>query len=173
MATVSTTFTFSSTDISSDALSFTVSENLSLTGSGGVVRFNLAAKYTGSMEDPNLYGTRKGTNAYEIYAGSGSSNDNNPSGSVPTYLYLKNVTGSGFSASAGGISTASCVHIFVSGAGSGATTANDGAHDVAKIYQGGFAYLPINPNVSYYAYSPTGSGGAGLTGTIIEYGVFR
>jgi hypothetical protein len=173
MATVSTTFTFSSTDISSDALSFTVSENLSLTGSGGVVRFNLAAKYTGSMEDPNLYGTRKGTNAYEIYAGSGSSNDNNPSGSVPTYLYLKNVTGSGFSASAGGISTASCVHIFVSGAGSGATTANDGAHDVAKIYQGGFAYIPINPNVSYYAYSPTGSGGAGLTGTIIEYGVFR
>ncbi len=173
MATVSTTFTFSSTDISSDALSFTVSENLSLTGSGGVVRFNLAAKYTGSMEDPNLYGTRKGTNAYEIYAGSGSSNDNNPSGSVPTYLYLKNVTGSGFSASAGGMSTASCVHIFVSGAGSGATTANDGAHDVAKIYQGGFAYIPINPNVSYYAYSPTGSGGAGLTGTIIEYGVFR
>ena len=173
MATVSTTFTFSSTDISSDALSFTVSENLSLTGSGGVVRFNLAAKYTGSMEDPNFYGTRKGTNAYEIYAGSGSSNDNNPSGSVPTYLYLKNVTGSGFSASAGGISTASCVHIFVSGAGSGATTANDGAHDVAKIYQGGFAYIPINPNVSYYAYSPTGSGGNGLTGTIIEYGVFR
>ena len=173
MATVSTTFTFSSTDISSDALSFTVSENLSLTGSGGVVRFNLAAKYTGSMEDPNLYGTRKGTNAYEIYAGSGSSNDNNPSGSVPTYLYLKNVTGSGFSASAGGMSTASCVHIFVSGAGSGATTANDGAHDVAKIYQGGFAYIPINPNVSYYVYSPTGSGGAGLTGTIIEYGVFR
>ena len=173
MATVSTTFTFSSTDISSDALSFTVSENLSLTGSGGVVRFNLAAKYTGSMEDPNMYGTRKGTNAYEIYAGSGSSNDNNPSGSVPTYLYLKNVTGSGFSASAGGMSTASCVHIFVSGAGSGATTANDGAHDIAKIYQGGFAYIPINPNTSYYAYSPTGSGGAGLTGTIIEYGVFR
>ena len=173
MATVSTTFTFSSTDISSDALSFTVSENLSLTGSGGVVRFNLAAKYTGSMEDPNMYGTRKGTNAYEIYAGSGSSNDNNPSGSVPTYLYLKNVTGSGFSASAGGISTASCVHIFVSGEGSGATTANDGAHDIAKIYQGGFAYIPINPNVSYYAYSPTGSGAAGLTGTIIEYGVFR
>jgi len=173
MATVSTTFTFSSTDISSDALSFTVSENLSLTGSGGVVRFNLNAKYTGSMEDPNLYGTRKGTNAYEIYAGSGSSNDNNPSGSVPTYLYLKNITGSGFSASAGGMSTASCVHVFVSGAGSGATTANDGAHDVAKIYQGGFAYIPINPNVSYYAYSPTGSGGAGLTGTIIEYGVFR
>ena len=41
MATVSTTFTFSSTDISSDALSFTVSETLSLTGSGGVIRMNL------------------------------------------------------------------------------------------------------------------------------------
>ena len=41
MATVSTTFTFSSTDITSDALSFTVSENLSLTGSGGIRRFDL------------------------------------------------------------------------------------------------------------------------------------
>ena len=41
MATVSTTFTFSSTDITSEALSFTVSETLSLTGSGGVIRFNL------------------------------------------------------------------------------------------------------------------------------------
>ena len=173
MATVNTTFTFSSTDISSDALSFTVSENLALTGSGGIIRFNLNAKYTGAMADPNHFGPRSHNDAYEIYAGSGSSNDNNPSGSVPTYLYLKNVTGSGFSASAGGHSTSSCVHIFVSGAGSGATTANDGAHDIAKIYQGGFAYLPINSNVSYYAYSPTGSGGNGLTGTIIEYGVFR
>jgi hypothetical protein len=172
MATVNTTFTFSSTDISSDALSFTVSENLSLTGSGGVVRFNLNSKYTGSMEDPNMFGPRNGAGAYELYAGSGSSNYNNPSGSVPTYLYLKNVTGSGFSASAGGPSTASVVHIFVSGAGSG-TQAVDSAHDIVKIYQGGFAYLPINSNVSYYAYSPTGSGAAGLTGTIIEYGVFR
>ena len=172
MATVNTTFTFSSTDISSDALSFTVAENLALTGSGGVVRFNLNAKYTGSMEDPNMFGPRNGAGAYEIYAGSGSSNYNNPSGSVPTYLYLKNVTGSGFSASAGGPSTASVVHIFVSGAGSG-TQAVDAAHDIAKIYPGGFAYLPINSNVSYYAYSPTGSGGNGLTGTIIEYGVFR
>ena len=42
MATVSTTFTFSSTDITSDALSFTVSETLSLTGSGGIQRFNLS-----------------------------------------------------------------------------------------------------------------------------------
>ena len=173
MATVNTTFTFSSTDISSDSLSFTVSENLALTGSGGIIRMNLQPHNSGGMEDPNMYGTRKGTNAYEIYAGSGSSNYNNPSGSVPTYLYLKNVTGSGFSASAGGMSTASCIHVFVSGAGSGATTANDGTHDVAKVYQGGFAYIPINPNVSYFVYSPTGSGATGLTGTIIEYGVFR
>ena len=172
MATVSTTFTFSSTDISSDALSFTVSENLSLTGSGGIVRFNLNAKYTGAMEDPNVWGPRKGTDAYEIYAGSGSSNHNAPSGSVPTFLYIKNVTGSGYSASAGGPTTASVVHIFVSGAGA-TTIASNGGHDVAKVYQGGFAYIPINPNVSYYAYSPTGSGAAGLTGTIIEYGVFR
>ena len=41
MATVSTTFTFSSTDISSDSLSFTVSETLSLTGSGGIERVNI------------------------------------------------------------------------------------------------------------------------------------
>tara|TARA_B110000211_G_scaffold175793_1_gene198718 strand:+ start:609 stop:1127 length:519 start_codon:yes stop_codon:yes gene_type:complete len=172
MATVNTTFTFSSTDISSDSLSFTVSENLSLTGSGGVVRFNLAAKYTGSMEDPNHYGPRTHNDAYEIYAGSGSSNENNPSGSVPTYLYLKNITGSGFSASAGAPSTASCIHIFVSASG-GESGPHTGSFDVAKIYQGGFAYLPINPNVSYYVYSPTGSGAQGLTGTIIEYGVFR
>ena len=172
MATESTTFTFSSTDISSDALSFTVSENLSLTGSGGIVRFNLNAKYTGAMEDPNLWGPRKGTDAYEIYAGSGASNHNAPSGSVPTFLYIKNVTGSGYSASAGGPTTASVVHIFVSGAGA-TVVASNGGHDVAKVYQGGFAYIPINPNVSYYAYSPTGSGAAGLTGTIIEYGVFR
>jgi len=172
MATVSTTFTFSSTDISSDALSFTVSENLALTGSGGIIRFNLNAKYTGAMADPNQFGPRSHNDAYEIYAGSGSSNQNNPSGSVPTFLYLKNVTGSGFSASAGGPSTASVVHIFVSGAG-GHSGPHTGSFDVAKIFHGSFAYIPINPNVSYYAYSPTGSGGNGLTGTIIEYGVFR
>tara|TARA_R110001599_G_scaffold9821_1_gene48609 strand:+ start:792 stop:1307 length:516 start_codon:yes stop_codon:yes gene_type:complete len=171
MATVNTTFTFSSTDISSDALSFTVSEKLALTGSGGIIRFNLNAKYTGAMEDPNQFGSRTHNDAYEIYAGSGSSNQNNPSGSVPTFLYLKNVTGSGFSASAGGPTTASCVHVFVSGAGGPSHTS--GSFDVAKIFHGSFAYIPINPNVSYYAYSPTGSGGNGLTGTIIEYGVFR
>jgi hypothetical protein len=179
MATVKTTFTFSSTDISSDALSFTLSENLNLTGSGGIIRHNLSPKNTGSMEDPNMWGPRKGGEAYELYAGSGSDNYNNPSGSLPTYLYLKNVTGSGFSGSDGGPTTASVLHVFVSGAGSGNHTssapvgASDGTHDIAKIYHGGFAYLPINPNVSYYVYSPTGSGGNGLTGTIIEYGVFR
>ena len=171
MATVSTTFTFSSTYISSDTLSFTVSENLTLTGSGGVVRFNLNVKYTGAMADPNHYGPRTHNDAYEIYAGSGSSNINNPSGSVPTYLYLKNVTGSGYSASAGGPTTASVVHVFVSGAGG--DSHGSGSFDVAKVFHGSFAYIPINPNVSYYVYSPTGSGGAGLTGTIIEYGIFR
>ena len=103
---------------------------------------------------------------------SGSNNDNNPSGSVPTYLYLKNITGSGFSGSAGGPTTASVLHVFVSASG-GQDGPHTGSFDVAKVYQGGFAYIPINPNVSYYAYSPTGSGAAGLTGTIIEYGVFR
>ena len=38
--------------------------------------------------------------------------------------------------------------------------------------------MPINPNSSYYVYTPTGSavvtgGASGLTGTIVEYGVFR
>ena len=172
MATVSTTFTFSSTDISSDALSFTVSETLSLTGSGGVIRMNLDKRFTGSMADPNQYGPRTHNDAFELHAGSGSNNDNNPSGSVPTYLYLKNITGSGFSGSAGGPTTASVLHVFVSTSG-GQDGPHTGSFDVAKVYQGGFAYIPINPNVSYYVYSPTGSGGAGLTGTIIEYGVFR
>ena len=70
MATVSTTFTFSSTDITSDALSFTVSETLSLTGSGGVQRFNLSdATNSGS--------------AYQVY-NSQSFNETDP-----TYLYIK------------------------------------------------------------------------------------
>jgi len=161
MATVSTTFTFSSTDITSDALSFTVSETLSLTGSGGIQRFNLSdATNSGS--------------AYQVY-NSQSFNETDP-----TYLYIKNVTGSGFSGSAGGPGTASFVHVFISGSGpadNGKFPKLQGAHNglpsVATISQGGFAYLPINSNVSYYAYSPTGSGAAGLTGTIIEYGVFR
>ena len=173
MATVSTTFTFSSTDISSDALSFTVSENLALTGSGGIIRFNLNAKYTGAMEDPNMYGTRKGTNAYEIYAGSGSSNDNNPSGSVPTYLYLKNVTGSGFSASAGGHSTSSYVHLYVSGAGHSPVTQS--ISTIAVVPHGGFTYIPLNPDNSYFMYAGDHLGNEGniTASTIVEFGVFN
>ena len=83
MATVSTTFTFSSTDIASDTLSFSVSETLSLTGSGGIERVDIAAA-TGSGS------------SFVVY----EQNDFGPS--TPTYLYLKNITGSGFSASAGG-----------------------------------------------------------------------
>lgn len=163
-ATVKTTFTFSSTDIASDTLSFSVSETLNLTGSGGIERVDLAmASGSGS--------------SYRIY------NENDFGSSTPTYLYLKNITGSGFSASAGGPTTSSNVHLFMSGAGmhnGGAT----GSYDIAVLKQGSFLYMPINPNTSYYVYTPTGSGnlatnsndvgfGAGLTGTIIEFAVFK
>jgi len=173
MATVSTTFTFSSTDISSDALSFTVSENLALTGSGGIIRFNLNAKYTGAMADPNQFGPRSHNDAYEIYAGSGSSNQNNPSGSVPTFLYLKNVTGSGFSASAGAMSTASYVHLYISGAGNHPITQS--TQTVAVVPQGGFTYIPINPDNSYFIFAAdhTGSEGNITASTIVEFGVFN
>ena len=111
-STLTTTFTLSSTDMTSDTLSFSVSETLSLTGSGGVKRFNIDAKYTGSTPRDNHplqfenidlgVDTKQG---YELYAGSGSKNASLPLGitgsqsHTPTYLYLKNVTGSGFSAS--------------------------------------------------------------------------
>ena len=60
----------------------------------------------------------------------------------------------------------------------------DNLADVAVLKQGSFLYMPINPNTSYYVYTPTGSGnsaantndvgyGAGLTGTIIEFAVFK
>ena len=116
-----------------------------------------------------------------MYAGSGSKNASLPLGitgsqsHTPTYLYLKNVTGSGFSASKGGPTTSSNVHLFTSGAGmhnGGAT----GSYDIAVVKQGSFLYMPINPNTSYYVYTPTGSGGvvgSGLTGTLIEFGVFK
>ena len=52
-STLTTTFTLSSTDMTSDTLSFSVSETLSLTGSGGVKRFNIDAKYTGSTPRDN------------------------------------------------------------------------------------------------------------------------
>jgi len=193
-STLSTTFTLSSTDMTSDTLSFTVSETLALTGSGGVKRFNINAKYTGSMETgahPLQFrneaadvtagiDSKKGV---ELYAGSGSTNAQLPNGitgsqsHTPIYLYLKNVTGSGFSASAAGSpTTSSNVHVFMSGSG-GAPDAGgpSGSYDIAVLKQGNFMYMPINPNQSYYAYTPTGSlgVGSGLTGTIIEYAVFR
>jgi len=192
--------TLSSTDMTSDTLSFSVSETLTLTGSGGLKRFHIDAKYTGStprdnhpLQYENL--PKVGTVGaeekvgFEIYAGSGSSNASLPGGisgsqsHTPTYLYLKNITGSGFSASAGGPTTSSNVHVFMSGSGmsTGGTT---GSYDLAVLKQGGFLYMPINPNSSYYVYTPTGSGndgsqtsdvgyGAGLTGTIIEFAVFK
>ena len=53
-SSLTTTLTLSSTDISSDTLSFSVSETLSLTGSGGLKRFNIDKKYTGSSEEGNI-----------------------------------------------------------------------------------------------------------------------
>jgi|TARA_R110000744_G_scaffold229991_1_gene348147 hypothetical protein len=199
-SSLTTTLTLSSTDISSDTLSFSVSETLSLTGSGGLKRFNIDKKYTGSSEEGNnplqfsnlpkvgALGVEEKV-GYELYAGSGSKNASLPGGitgsqsHTPTYLYLKNITGSGFSASAGGPTTSSNVHLFMSGSGNhnGGST---GSYDIAVLKQGSFLYIPINPNTSYYVYTPTGSGnlatntndigyGAGLTGTIIEYAVFK
>jgi hypothetical protein len=163
MATVSTTFTFSSTDITSDALSFTVSETLSLTGSGGIRRFNLSdATNSGS--------------AYQVY-NSQSFNETDP-----TYLFIKNITGSGYSGSAGAAGTSSYVHVFMSGSGPAANGkwatlqgAHDGLPSLATIPQGGFTYLPINPNASYYIYSAdhTGSEGNITASTIVEFGVFN
>ncbi len=163
MATVSTTFTFSSTDITSDALSFTVSERLSLTGSGGIQRFNLS-NATNSQS------------AYEVY------NSQSFSASEATYLYLKNVTGSGFSASAGGMSTSSYVHLYVSGAGA---TSNgqyvplkgnhEGIKPLASIPHGSFTYIPINPDNSYFIYAGDHLGNEGniTASTIVEFGVFN
>ena len=163
MATVSTTFTFSSTDITSDALSFTVSETLSLTGSGGIQRFNLSEA------------TNSGS-AYQVY------NSQSFDETDPTYLYIKNITGSGFSGSAGAPSTSSFVHVFMSGSGpadNGKFPKLQGAHDglpsVATISQGGFAYLPINPDASYYIFAAdrTGTEGNITASTIVEFGVFN
>ena len=87
-STLSTTFTISSTDMTSDTLSFTVSETLTLTGSGGVKRINIPVKYTGSAATGNhslqynilgddTIDTKVG---YEVYAGSGSANATLPQG---------------------------------------------------------------------------------------------
>ena len=165
MATVSTTFTFSSTDITSDALSFTVSETLSLTGSGGVRRFDLV----------------NATNSQSAYEVINSESFALPHADVvsttasPTYLYLKNVTGSGFSGSAGAMSTASYVHLYVSGAGQGMVALKDGLRSAAIIPQGGFTYIPVNPNASYFIYAGdhTGSEGNITASTIVEFGVFN
>ena len=154
MATVSTTFTFSSTDITSDALSFTVSENLSLTGSGGIQRFNLSDAINSQS-------------AYQVY------NSQSFNATDPTYLYLKNITGSGYSASAGAMSTSSYVHLYISGAGHHSVTQS--TQTVAVVPQGGFTYIPINPDNSYFIFAAdhTGSEGNIAASTIVEFGVFN
>ena len=163
MATVSTTFTFSSTDITSDALSFTVSETLSLTGSGGIQRFNLETA-TNSQS------------AYEVY------NSQSFDATDPTYLYIKNITGSGYSGSAGAMSTASYVHLYQSGSGNASNGTyvslkgnHEGLESIAIIPQGGFAYIPINPDSSYFMFAAdhTGSEGNITASTIVEFGVFN
>ena len=128
MATVSTTFTFSSTDIATDTLSFSVSETLTLTGSGGIERVDLAAA-TGSGSSFTIY------------------NEGDFGPMTPTYLYLKNITGSGFSGSAGAIGTSSVVHIMQTG--SMHNTNNQPQNPVARVTMGNFCYIPINPSSSY------------------------
>ena len=193
-SSLSTTFTISSTDMTSDSLSFTVSETLSLTGSGGIKRINIPTKYTGSaataahpLQYQNVgdFSTDKKT-GLELYGGSGSQNALFPQGitgsqsHTPTYLYLKNITGSGFSGSSttagttNTVTTSSNVHLFMSASGMGGPGIS-GSYDVAVLKQGNFLYMPINPNSSYYVYAPTGSVAAcaGYTGTLIEYAIFR
>jgi len=155
MATVSTTFTFSSTDISSDTLSFTVSETLALTGSGGIERVNLISS------------TNSGS-GYTVY----NSGDFNTS--TPTHLYIKNVTSSGYSGSAGGGATSSIVHLVITGSNL-AFPNTEKASIIAKIPQGNFAYLPIDPDSSYEIYAGLYNGleGSITASTIVEFGVFN
>ena len=151
-AKVTTTFTFSSTDIDSDTLSFSVSETLELTGSGGIERVDLAAA-SGSGS------------SYTVYS------ENNFGSSTPTYLYLKNITGSGYSASAGYASTASVVHLIQTG------SAQTGAphHPVARVTMGNFCYIPINPTSSYQIWQGDmlGAEGSIKANTIVEFGIFN
>jgi|TARA_R110002074_G_scaffold58374_1_gene143066 hypothetical protein len=164
MATVSTTFTFSSTDITSDTLSFTVSETLALTGSGGIERLNLSSA------------TNSGS-AYMIHSSESFS------GSGVSHLYIKNITGSGYSSSANVDPTSSLVHIYMSGSGpaaNGQWSTLQGAHSglpsVAILPIGQFAYLPINNDASYYAYAAMetdGTSGTIAASTIVEFGVFN
>jgi len=154
MATVSTTFTFSSTDIATDTLSFSVSETLTLTGSGGIERVDLAAA-TGSGSSFTIY------------------NEGDFGPMTPTYLYLKNITGSGFSGSAGAIGTSSVVHIMQTG--SMHNTNNQPQNPVARVTMGNFCYIPINPSSSYTIWQGdmTGSEGNIPASTIVEFGIFN
>lgn len=154
-STVNTTFTFSSTDISSDTLSFTVSEALALTGSGGLERVNLISS------------TNSGS-GYTVY----NAGDFNTS--TPTHLYVKNVTSSGYSGSAGGPGTSSVVHLVITGSNL-AFPNTEKASIVAKIHQGNFAYLPIDPDSSYEIYAALYSGleGSITASHIVEFGVFN
>ena len=184
-STVNTTFTFSSTDATSDALSFSVAETLALTGSGGITRFNLRTeKYpqgernqngaNAEQNGPDGFGTGSG---YKLYHGSGS--ERSQAIDSRAYLYVKNITGSGFSASAAATPTASVLHIFITASGQindftgAATVESPGCYDIARIPQGSFMYLPINPRVSYVCYTPTGSECNENMSTLIEYGIFR
>ena len=165
MATVNTTFTFSSTDIASDTLSFTVSETLALTGSGGIERINLQAADTSKS-------------AYLLHSSESFS------GSTVSHLYIKNITGSGYSSSAHVDPTSSIVHVYMS-ASSGTPTAGkyaplQGSHtgipSVAVIPMGNFAYIPINNDASYYAYAAMGTDGTQgsiTASTIVEFGIFN
>jgi len=152
-ATVKTTFTFSSTDIASDTLSFSVSETLNLTGSGGIERVDLAmASGSGS--------------SYRIY------NENDFGSSTPTYLYLKNITGSGFSASAGFAGTSSVVHIVQTGS---AQTGKPN-HPMARVTMGNFCYIPINPSSSYEIFTgdiTSNEQHLNAQSTIVEFGIFN
>ena len=109
--------------------------------------------------------------------GSGSSytvyNEGDFHYSTPTYLYLKNITGSGYSGSAGAMSTASYVHLYISGAGNHPITQS--TQTVAVVPQGGFTYIPINPDNSYFIFAAdhTGSEGNITASTIVEFGVFN
>ena len=152
MATVSTTFTFSSTDIASDTLSFSVSETLSLTGSGGIERVDLAAA-TGSGSSFTIY------------------NEGDFNYTTPTYLYLKNITGSGYSGSAGSPGTASVVHIVQTGSMHTGAPVNP----LARVTMGNFCYIPINPTSSYQIWQGDmlGAEGSIKANTIVEFGIFN
>jgi len=157
-ATVKTTFTFNSTDIASDTLSFSVSETLNLTGSGGIERIDLAAA-SGSGSSFRVY------------------QENDFGATTPTYLYLKNITGSGYSASAGYASTASVVHIIQTGSAEGFHGLTEKPnHPFARVTMGNFCYIPLNPSSSYDIFTgdmTSNEQHLNAQSTIVEYGVFN